>query len=215
MLGAGLLGLEHHDAIVGDLLLTEDRSLRAVDEKVAERIVSTLSKLRQSQGIVLEKTQTGTEHDGELPERDALKHARLLVVGVESSSLVCPRRKPHVCMHLRRIREVSDTRLHGKHGLDATGRLLDARLHIRDLLEAETEFVLVLLENRVLLMPDGDRGSGVDDEGKLVADEVLERVHLVIHQTTNAIREMCLNCFPFHGTYRVDSGCKSNIRFEQ
>ena len=118
-------------------------------------------------------------------------------------------------MHLGSIREVPHPCLHGKHGLDTTRRLLDARLHVGDLLEAESELVLVLLENGVLLVPDGNRRGGLDDEGKLGPDEVLERVHLMIHQTTNAVREMCLDCFPLHGAYRVDRACKSPFRFQE
>ena len=55
VLGTGLLGLKHHDAIVCNLLLTEDRPLGPMDEKVAERVVRTLSVLGKSKRVVLEK----------------------------------------------------------------------------------------------------------------------------------------------------------------
>jgi hypothetical protein len=50
--------------------------------------------------------------------------------------------------------------------------------------------------DRVLLVPDLDGRRRLDDEGKLVADEVLIRIDLVINEATNAICEVRLDGIP-------------------
>ena len=55
VLGIGLLGLKHHDAVVSYLLLAQNGSLRAMDDKVAQRVVSALAILLQAEWIVLEE----------------------------------------------------------------------------------------------------------------------------------------------------------------
>ena len=199
-LGRGLLVEEDHDAVIGHLLLAQNRALAPVNDEVAEGVVGALADLLLGHGVVLGVTERGAQHDRNLAERDALKHLGVLLKLRERGGLVSAHQEAHVAEHLGRIGEVAGARLLREHGLDAARGLLDARLHIGDVLKREAELVLVLLGLLVLLVPHHDgRGRG-DDQGDLVADEIFEGLKVVVHQLghTAALKVSC-DGFPVHG----------------
>ena len=103
-------------------------------------------------------------------------------------------------MHLGRVGEVANTCLHRKHWLYATRGLLESRLEIRDVLEGKTKLILVFLRGLILLVPDRDGWGRLHNQRKLVANEVFERIDLMIHETMNTLLEVCLNSIPLsHG----------------
>ena len=209
VLGRRLLVLEDHDPVVRHLLLTEDRPLGPVDDEVAQRIVGALTILRQAHRVVLQKTQTRSQHHGQLSQTNTFKHVRLLVEGIQHCPLVGPNQEANIHVHLRCIREIPDPCLHWKHGLHATRSLLDTRLDIRHILKGQLELILVLLGGLILLVPDRDGRSRLHNQRDLVANKVLIGVDLVIHHATNTIAEVGAHSSPFicggsegrHGSY--------------
>ena len=188
-----LLVVEHHDAVISDLLLTENRAFRAVNHEVPERILRTLAHILERHGKVLEKTEAGAEHDGNLTKRDPLEDTRLRLKTLFAD------RESEIRKHLSGVGVVADTGFHREHRLHAPGGLRDTRLHIAHVLKRELKLVLVLLSGLIELVVDGDGRRGLDDERKLVADEILKALRLMRHQTTNTLSaEVCADCLPLH-----------------
>ncbi len=191
--GLALLVVEHHDAIVGNLLLAEDRALRPVNDELPEGILRALAELREAHREVLEQTETAAEHHGDLAERDALEDTRLRLLTLLAD------REAKIRKHLSGLGVVANAGFHGEHRLHAPRGLRNTRLHLAHILERELELVLVLLSGLVEIVIDSDGRRGLDDERELVANEVFKALRLMRHQTTDALStEVRTDCLPLH-----------------
>ena len=172
--GGRLLIEEDHCAIVGHLLLTQNRALASMDNEVAKRIVGTLAHLLPRHRVIVQDTEGRSKHNRNLAERHAREYTDRLVVLCKRWALICPRHETNVAEHLGSIREVTNTGLLWKHRLHTTGSLLNPWLQIRDVLKRKPELILILLCRLVLLVPHHNRSRGRHNERNLVAHEILK-----------------------------------------
>lgn len=191
-----LLVVEHHDAVVSDLLLAENGAFRTVNHEVPKRILGALTEFLETHREVLEKTETRAEHHRNLAERDSLKDARLRLLSLFAD------REAKIRKHLSGVGVVADTGFHREHRLHAPGGFRNTRLHLAHVLKRELKLVLVLLGGLIELVVDRNGGRRLDDERELVANEVFKALRLMRHQTTNAIStEVRADCLPLHSIH--------------
>ena len=149
---------EYHGAILRHALLADNRALTAADDKVAAEVLRALAEVERCDVLlVAQQTQLAAHHHGNLAEMYIREDA---LVGCLAAILVinARRRHIHIDSERRRVGQIAEPGVIGKHGQNRTIVLKDGRLAQLRLQKLDLD--LVLIAHIRTQSGGGSRGGG-------------------------------------------------------